>query len=108
MSLQYEYYRTIAHAQENELKLFDVTQATTSDTFMQFWKIPYIHGKPIFMIIANIDNNFNHSEDKISCLGHSNQLLGVGLENGTLMVYNCNFGMQHLTQSYIVFNDLVS
>ena len=49
-----------------------------------------------------------HSENKISCLSHSNLLLGVGLETGTLMVYCCNVDMQHLTQLHIVFNDLVS
>ena len=47
-------YRTIALAQDDELKLFDVTQATRTDTFLQSWKPSYIHGKGTFMICITI------------------------------------------------------
>ncbi len=58
------------------------------------------------------NKKINHSDDKISCLSlghdHSNVLLGVGLENGTLVVYCYDSRKQHLIQSHIFFNDLVS
>ena len=51
-----------------------------------------------------------HSDDDISCLSHSNQLLGIGLRAGSVMVYRCNFDKQQLVleQLYYVFNDVVS
>ena len=50
-----------------------------------------------------------YSEDKISCLSHSNQMLGVGFVNGTVMIYCSNFDKQSLEQLHTVsVNDLVS